>query len=142
MKLRKSTEEERGQVSFESILLWAGFLAVLGLFIPVFAHALEAQKLQVEKEHFLSFSHSLEQNIIRLSHYSEGSTVSIRMPALENLELDIQEELITLNWSPPALPTYLSKEIESPLPLLGEWSADSTNMILSRESDSILIEFE
>lgn len=142
MRSRKLTEDEHGQVSFESILLWAGFLAVLGLFIPVFAHALEAQKLQLQKEQFLSFSHSLEQNIIRLSHYSEGSTVSIRVPPLENSEMDIQEELIMLTWSPPALSHSITQEIESLLPLSGEWPSDSTTIILSRESNSILIESE
>lgn len=142
MRLRKSTEDENGQVSFESILLWAGFLAVLGLFFPVFAHALEAQQLKLQKEQFLSFSHSIEQNIIRLSHYSEGSSVVIRIPTLENMDIDILEESILLNWSPPALSDSLAQEIESSLPLSGEWPADSAEMILSRESNSILIEFE
>lgn len=140
MRSRKSTKEERGQVSFESILLWAGFLAVLGLFLPVFAHALEAQKLQLEKEQFLSFSYSLKQNLIRLSHYAEGSSISMRGPSIENLEMEIQENAIALAWSPPALSTSLTQEIESPLSLVGEWSPDSDDVVLSRESNTILIE--
>lgn len=142
MRLRRLTKAERGQVSFESILVWVGFLSVLGLFLPVFAHALEAQKLQLEKEHFLSFSHSFEQNITRLSHYAEGSSISIRVPNLENLEIDIQEELITLTWSPPALSKSFVKEIASPLPFVGEWSLESDAIILSRGLDFILIESE
>ncbi len=140
MRLKRLTNVERGQVSFESILLWVGFLAVLGLFLPVFAHSLEAQKLQLDKEHFLSFAHSLEQTITRVAHYSEGSSLSIRVPKLENLEIEIQEKVLTLTWSPPALSDSLIIEIESPLPFLGEWSIDSGEIIVSRESASILIE--
>ena len=140
MRLKRLTNVERGQVSFESILLWVGFLAVLGLFLPVFAHSLEAQKLQLDKEHFLSFAHSLEQTITRVTHYSEGSSVSIRVPQLENLEIEIQEKVLTLTWSPPALSDSLIIEIESPLPFIGEMPIDSGEIIISRESASILIE--
>jgi hypothetical protein len=133
---------ERGQVSFESILLWAGFLAVLGLFIPAFANALEAQKLQLEKERFLSFANTLEDGLLRVSHYAEGSTLTIPSPSFADLSILMEGDLILLEWSPPALSSSLSREIVSPLPLEGSWSPEGGDIILIRESDFILIESE
>jgi hypothetical protein len=117
-----------------------GFLSVLGLFLPVFAHALEAQALQLEKERFLSFSDLLEESILRISHYAEGSSLSLRVPKLDNLSIGIGEEAFSLTWSPSAVSIPLERGIESPLPLVGEWSPDSDAIIISRGADSILIE--
>ncbi|MEK6970286.1 MAG: hypothetical protein AABW68_01170 [archaeon] len=130
----------RGQASLESILLWAGLLAVLGLFLPSFLHVLDAHHLQWDKGRFLSFSDAVGHSLVRLSHYAEGSMLSIPSPSLEELDIRGDGHTLTLTWSPPSLSSPLLIEQSSLLPLEGEWSPDSHFLVLRRESNFILIE--
>lgn len=132
----------RGQVSFESILLWAGFLSVLGLFLPVFNQAMDAQKLQVEKERFIDFSTNLSDSLHLLSFYAPGSSLSVSFSSLENVSLVVEGSVIIVSWSPPSLGHSLEQTIESPYEIENNLSSNFKTLILRRESNLIILESE
>ena len=77
MRLTKSNSTCRGQVSLESLILWAALFSLLAALLPVFAQFLTAQEALVEKTRAVELGSLLESSILSLTFSSPGSTMRI-----------------------------------------------------------------
>lgn len=136
MKIKN--KEKRGQVSIEALLLWAALTGMIALFTPAFAHVMEAYQLHAHTNQFMSFSEELQEKISGISFAAPGTQLSLRVPKIKNMQIEISGSEITLTLRHEKLSNEKKRIIESEWPIEGTFLTGE-NITLRREEGKITI---
>jgi hypothetical protein len=130
----------RGQVSLESLLIWAALAGALALFTPAFMHLVQADALQQQAVALHAHAQQLESIFSELAFQSPGSKIDFAWGDSANQEFSSSGNELELRLVHASLQNPKTFTAHSPLPLFSSIHPPFSFLVISRTDSGITIE--
>lgn len=129
----------RGQVSLESLLIWAALAGALALFTPAFTNLMQAYSIQEQVMEMRVVSHQLEAAFTQLSFQAPGSRVSFGWN-YPSAQLQATSEGLEIQLNHASLQSPKVFTAKSPIPILLSFQQPATLLVITRIEGGIRVE--
>ncbi len=130
----------QGQVSLESLLIWAALAGALALFTPAFSNLMQAYALQEQVLELKSHAQQLESIFHSLSFQAPGSKIIYKWSSSASNEFsvsgnDLELQLTHASFLAPKI--FIAK---SPIPISTSLNPSFSSLIITRAENGITIQ--
>lgn len=130
----------KGQISLESLLIWAALAGALALFTPVFSQTIHAYELEQQTLELKSHADQMGSIFRMLSFEAEGARVTYSWLSSPELEWGLNENGLELRLVDSSLLNSKSFSASSPIPLSASIQSPFSVLIFTRQGSGINIE--
>ncbi|QQR92629.1 MAG: hypothetical protein IPJ89_00075 [Candidatus Iainarchaeum archaeon] len=134
------TISQKGQVSLESLLIWAALAGALALFTPAFAHLMQAYALQEQALELKVHAQNLEVIFHELAFQAPGSSASYAWAYAAGYQFSSGSGVLELQLVHAALANPKQFTAHSPLPLEVSINPPFSSLIITRTAEGITIQ--